>query len=120
MELIAEFSIEGLPKLTNQSYRSHWRSRHAEAKKWKSLVTAHCLDKGITNLKLNSAVLTFKRHSSVEPDFDGLVSGFKNVIDGLKVSGVIIDDKPSIIGSPTYLWEKCAKGEGKITIKIEG
>lgn len=65
------------------------------------------------------AKLTLTRYSSKEPDFDGLCSSFKNVIDGLVEAGVIIDDKMSVIGQPTYAWVKCPPKKGKIKVVVE-
>lgn len=51
---------------------------------------------------------------------DGLVSGFKHVIDGLVVAGVIVDDKPSVIGQSQYRWTyRPSKQGGMISVKIE-
>lgn len=119
MRLIAELEILGLPKMTNTIGHKHWRARHAEARKWKSLVVEACLLKRIQGLKLNQAQITFTRYSSKEPDFDGLASGFKHCLDGLKVAEVIIDDKPSVIGSPRYFWIQAPQRQGKIQIKVE-
>lgn len=120
MVLVGEFEIRGLPKTTNSGGRSHWSLKVKEANKWKSLVGTEVLKLGLDNLKLNRAVLTLTRHSSVEPDFDGLVSSFKHVIDGLVVYGVLTSDKSSVIGQPKYFWEYGIKRVGgKISVKIE-
>ena len=119
MSLVAEFDINDLPKMVNVIGRRHWRVKHREAKLWKNLVHGHCRAIGIEDLGLKKAMLTFTRHSSVEPDADNLVSGFKHVQDGLVQAGVIVDDKPSIIGTPKYLWSFAPVERGKITIKIE-
>jgi hypothetical protein len=68
---------------------------------------------------LKKARVTVVRHSSVAPDYDGLVSGAKSVIDGLVECGVLEDDSLAHIGMPSFSWEKCKKGEGRLTITIE-
>lgn len=118
MRTIAELAIEGLPKMTN-AQNIHWRQRHSETKNWKNTVEIHCAQAKILGLNLTKAKLTLIRHSTKEPDCDGLTSGFKSIIDGLKQARVIVDDKPSIIGSPTYLWKPAKQKQGFITIKIE-
>jgi len=116
--LIAEFEIHGLPKTRNQmSY--NWRACHAEAKKWKNHVIGQCEFLGITGLKLTNAKLTFIRCSSKELDWDNLITSFKHVLDGLTEAGVILDDKPSVIGQPQFFWERCPPKQGKIKIRIE-
>jgi hypothetical protein len=67
---------------------------------------------------LQKATITLTRFSSNEPDFEGLVSSFKPVLDGLIEAGVILDDHPSVIGQPVYLWERCKAGSGKIRIQV--
>ena len=107
--------IDDLPMMTNKSRRCHWAVQNKEAKKWKRLVLFNV---SRPDEPLKKASIKFTRHSSQEPDFDGLVSGFKHVLDGLKHAGVIIDDKPSIIGHPSYEWLKSPGKKGFITIKV--
>lgn len=120
-----EFTIEGLPKTTNGNARRHWRALHAEATLWKSRVGAAiesrfevspgvCYPPG-----LKKAKLTLTRYSSSEPDWDGLVSSFKHVIDGLVLMNVIIDDRMSVIGQPQYFWVKCPPKKGRIKVEVE-
>lgn len=111
-----EFEIQGLPKMTNAS-RVHWTKKMKEAKKWKALVYEQVSLARWT--PINKANLTLIRFSSVEPDFDGLVSSFKHVIDGLVEAGVLENDKVSNIGQPKYAWQKCAPKMGKIRVKVE-
>lgn len=68
---------------------------------------------------LQHAKLTLLRASSVEPDYDGLVSGFKHVIDCLVEAGILINDKRENIGVPDYLWEKAPMGKGFIRVTVE-
>lgn len=112
-----EFTLQGLPKLANGSY-GHWRVRAAAAKAWKqrSFATAWP-DRPPQPLK--KAKVTLIRHSSSEPDFDGLVSSFKNVLDGLKQARVIEDDRGSVIGQPSYQWAKSAPKKGFVTVIVE-
>ncbi len=112
-----EFKLMGLPKTTNANIGS-WRARHGRAKKWKDAVVLATKGKAPAN-PLSRARLTLTRHSSVEPDFDGLVSSFKHVIDGLTEAGIIRDDKMSVIGQPTYFWQVTGRGSGFITVVVE-
>lgn len=65
-----------------------------------------------------SARIEMIRHSSTEPDFDNLVSSFKWILDGLIDAGVIVSDKPSVIGQPVYQWKKAAPKNGFIEVKV--
>src|ERR1043165_1047449 len=114
MRTIAEFEIAGLPKMTNAIGRAHWTVKHREAKKWKRLVAIECARLGISNLGLGAASLTLTRHSIKEPDMDGLVSGFKHVVDGLVAAQVIVDDRPSVIGQSRYRWQTAPPSQGKV------
>jgi hypothetical protein len=118
--MILEFEIHDLPKLPNATLYKHWRVKHTEANKWKSLVLEQCVMAGKTQLGLTSAALSFERHSSREPDFDSLVMSFKHVCDGLVLAGVIKDDKSSVIGQPSYKWIKAKQKDSKIKVRVEG
>jgi hypothetical protein len=114
------FEIPGLPRMTNPSGKSnsHW-VRYNEAKKWKAMVGLIVASKRPPT-PLEKAKLTLTRFSSVSPDPDGLVSGFKHVIDGLREAGVLANDRYSNIGMPDYRWEKAKQKQGKIKVTVEG
>lgn len=118
MSYSVEFELKGLPKLTNQLSRGVWQKRMGHTNLWKRKVWA-----AVWHLKppepLAHAALTLIRCSSREPDFDGLVSGFKPVIDGLVEAGILANDKSSNIGQPKYEWVKTSPKLGKIKIKVE-
>lgn len=67
---------------------------------------------------LKKAKITLTRHSSVSPDFDGLVSSFKHILDGLIDAKVIQNDKFENIGAPEYVWEKTGRRAGRVTIEV--
>lgn len=115
--MVIEFEIAGLPKQTNQN-TGHWRRKMAEAVKWKTAV-AVAVAKLRPPKPLNKARITFVRCSTKQPDFDGLVSGFKHVLDGLVIRGVLVNDTHAVIGQPSYSWEYARPGHGKIKIKVE-
>lgn len=118
MKLVADFHIQGLPATVNQLAYKHWRYRHKEATRWKSLVYQLCLVNRIQGLNLAKAQIELTRVSARECDFDNLAGSFKHVLDGLKAAQVIVDDRPSVIGSPTFIWEKGKQKDGKIRIRI--
>lgn len=114
------FEIPGLPKMTNPSgaKSTHWRFKQAEAKKWKELTGWAVLQVGKPARPLKYARLILMRHSAVSPDADGLVSGFKHIVDGLTEAGVIQNDKYENIGMPHYLWRKAPQKQGKVTVIV--
>jgi hypothetical protein len=120
--LSINLTILDLPKSQNFLYGKHWRVRHAHSLKWMRLVERALIEqeRGALGLELAKATLTLTRFSDRELDFDNLCSTFKHPIDSLVKLKVIKDDKPSVIGSPIFLWQKAKRAESKITIKIEG
>lgn len=68
---------------------------------------------------LKKARLTLIRRSSARPDTDGLVSGFKHIIDGLVEARVLENDSFEHIGFPDYRWEHAKAGKGHVSIKVE-
>lgn len=115
-----DFEIPSLPKMTNNASgaSNHWRYTHAERKKWRNAVCQIAKVRR-PDEPLLKAKLCLTRYSSVSPDPDGLVSGFKSVIDGLVDAGVLVNDKVVNIGMPEYRWEKVSPRSGKIRIQVE-
>lgn len=113
-----EFRINKLPPNPLNGRHGSWRAKAAARKFWKELAIA-AIGPEIPEKPLKKAKCTFTRHSSAEPDFDGLVASFKPVVDSLKAAKVIEDDKPSVIGQPEYRWEKAKRGEGSVTVTVE-
>lgn len=111
------FEVYRLPKLPNEMLRRNFWTVKREKDYWHKTVKKAV--EGWNNKSLEKAKITLTRHSSREPDFDGLCGSFKFCLDGLVKAGVILDDKVSVIGQPTYLWVKASPGMGKIEIKIE-
>lgn len=114
-----EFELPGLPRMANiASGRSHWRYAHQEAATWKQAVK---LAVGPRKPKkpLPRYRLILTRFSSVEPDFDGLTRGFKSLVDGLKMAGVIEDDKLSNSGAWDCQWDRARPREGKVRVVVE-
>ena len=62
--------------------------------------------------------MSFLRASATEPDYDGLVSGFKAPLDGIVKAGILVDDKASNL-IPIYQWKKEKPRRGYIQISIE-
>lgn len=113
------FEIPSLPKTTNAGGRAHWALKAKEAKVWKAWVLLCVRQVKFKGPPLQKARLTLIRYSSSEPDFDGLVSSFKHVIDGLVDAKVLVSDKQSVIGQPTYLWEYAPPKKGFIRVHVE-
>ncbi len=114
-----EFEIQGLPPMANiASGKSHWRHAHAQSVKWKQAV-AVSVGKRRPIAPLKKATLTLTRHSSSAPDYDGLVRGFKYVVDGLRECGVLADDKMANTGPWNCFWILAPQRQGKISVRVE-
>ena len=115
-----EFELAGLPKMTNPSgsRSTHWRVVKKERDEWIYRVFLATLGKR-PDIPLPTAKLTLIRYSSVSPDPDGLVSGFKAIVDGLVKAGILDNDRFKNIGMPNYTWEKAGRGEGKVKVIVE-
>lgn len=102
--------------MANGSY-GNWKRAASEKRKWKALV-ARELAGLAPPVPFNRLRATFTRHSSVEPDDDGLIHGFKPVRDALVKFGFVVDDKRKNLEAH-YAWEKAPQGQGHITVEIE-
>lgn len=113
------FEMKGLPKMTNPSgaKSTHWSVMLRERNNWKQRVLL-----AVGNHKprspLTRARLRLTRYSSFCPDSDGLVSGFKAIIDGLVACKVLLDDRFKNIGMPDYRWEKAKPGAGFVRVEV--
>jgi len=112
-----EFELQGLPRSQTNNY-ANWRTRHKDKKYWEDLIWINTIGKRPADPVLR-AHITITRCSTTEPDFDNLVASGKPLLDGLVKCRIILDDKPSVIGHPTYLWEKAKRGHGKVKIRVE-
>lgn len=110
-------TLQGLPKMSNQLLRGHWRIKHAHAMKWKLAVSLASHMKRPPE-PLMRALVSIVRHSSTCPDFDGLVSAGKALIDGLVECGVLAGDSMAHIGQPSYTWEKCGPKKGHVVLEV--
>ena len=113
-----KLEIKDLPKMPNMVLRKHWTVIKKESDKWHRLVKLF-LRHHVPKEPFKKAKLTLTRHSTREPDYDGLVGSFKWVVDGLVKAGVIIDDKYSVIGQSEYKWIKSKKIDQRIEVTIE-
>jgi hypothetical protein len=118
MNYILEFEIHELPKPINAQTSFHWRKKGQIVKEWHKKVHYACLYHR-PKFPLVRAQLRLTRFSSRCPDYDGLVSSWKHVIDGLVICGILSDDTMDVIGMPVFLWEKYKPKQGKIHVRVE-
>ncbi len=111
------FVIPGLPKPTNAFSYLHWTSKKEHNDRWYNEVYRAVYFKR-PPVPLKKAQVILERHSSSEPDFDGLVGSFKSILDGLTQSKIIENDKTSNIGQPQYRWFETKRGKGFIKVTV--
>lgn len=109
------FEIHELPKMSNGSHGS-WMQEHRRRKKWHRMVGQWLMGRTPPR-PIQRARVVFTRCSSVEPDYDGLVHGFKPIRDALVKWGVLEDDRPRNLEG-VYLWEKALRKQGKVRVEI--
>lgn len=115
-----EFFEPRLPPPVNRMGRWHWAKKIMLVNEWKNIVQFWVMKKNAARATpIERARLTLIRHSSARPDFDGLVSSFKVVIDSLRYNGIIADDKHENVGVPEYLWLKAPPRKGGISVVVE-
>ncbi len=120
MTYTLQFEIKDLPRMANPSgsKSTHWRYAQTEVNKWHKLVFVEVAAKKPPS-PLERAKLTLTRFSSVCPDYDGLVRGFKSVVDGLCKYGVLKDDSLKVTGTWDCQWKVAPPKQGKIQVKVE-
>lgn len=111
------FELPILPAMTNKLSTMHWRAKGKAAKEIHRLVGLAASPRPLKPLP--RARMTCTRFSSQVPDYDGLVSSFKHVIDGLVVCGVLEDDSLENIGMPEFHWMRTKPKLGRIEIEVE-
>lgn len=105
--------------MPNQLLYKHWRTVKKEKDMWMRTVWVKVLEsRSRPQQPFDRAKLRLERHSSVQPDFDGLAGSFKYVVDGLIKAGVLANDTMDVIGTPEYKWVKCKPKEGKIKVSV--
>jgi len=106
--------------MTNASGRNstHWAARKKERERWEGLIGRLIPSLNRPSAPIKRASLILSRGSSVAPDPDGLVSGFKNAIDALVKTGVLENDRYTNIGFPKYRWGKCKPKQGFLQVTI--
>jgi Holliday junction resolvase RusA-like endonuclease len=104
-----------LPKMANGGH-GNWKADHFRKKKIMQAVSDQLWGK-LPKKPLKSASGAFVRYSSKEPDYDGLVHGFKPVIDALVKLGVLENDTSEIL-EREYSWVKESPRKGRVEVHI--
>lgn len=109
--------LEGLPKSPNALLGAHWSVRAGHAKKWKRAVWRQCWHLRPPK-PLAKAHVTLLRASAGRMDADNARSSLKAIMDGLVEAGIIVDDNPDVVGEPTLVPVKCARGCGHVVVTV--
>lgn len=114
---LLHFQITGLPQRTNEASKNSFMLLHLQRKRWK-MTTVNLIYLLKPPRPLKKAKLTLTRFSSKRPDYDGLVSSFKPIVDGLVEAKILEDDNHDVIGIPKYDWQPAPLREGKIWVEV--
>lgn len=97
-----ELTIDEATPSLNRSLGQHWSHQHKLRKRWHWLVKAALLDaKFFDTPRYSKATLTIERHGKRILDADNARAGAKALTDQLVQQGLLLDDKPAVIGEPT-------------------
>ena len=111
--------IPGLTPMNTADGPNRWTRRRAR-KKWETWVWGLVSSARKTPAApLERAHVTITRHSSREPDYDALVQGGKFLLDGLVKAGVLLDDRPAVIGQPEYHWVQAPPKSGRMVVTVQ-
>lgn len=116
MSYTLDLEIQTLPLLPNQLLRKHWSVVMKEKRLWHDLVGWSLKARERPSEPLGRARIWFTRRSRSEPDPDGLVGGFKYVLDALVANRVLVDDTRQVV-EPMYAWLRSR--QGSIRIQVE-
>jgi hypothetical protein len=108
-------TIQGLPRMANGGHGS-WQRGARERREWKVRVARELIGLAPA-VPLDRLYVRFTRCSSVEPDYDGLVHGFKPVRDALVRYGFVVDDRNQNVVAE-YLWKRTPLRKGHIRVEM--
>jgi len=95
-----------------------WKQKRGHRQRWEKIIFGYTLGQRPTN-PLPFAKITVTRHTpGTAPDYDNLVSSNKWIIDPMIKCGIILDDKPSVIGRVDAHWRRCRSGKKHTTIYV--
>lgn len=109
------------PPNENAKRRMHFFNRSRSANMWKRIVLAQILISQKPEEPLTKAKVTLIRYTTKRRicDGDAIPSACKPIVDGLKIAGIIIDDKWRVIGMPIYDQKECDKESEGIKVIVE-
>lgn len=91
---------EATPSL-NLLLNDHWALKTKTRRRWQWLVKAALLNaKFYDKPKMSKARIEIERYGARTLDSDNCRAGMKFMMDGLVKHGVLLDDKPAVIGEP--------------------
>jgi hypothetical protein len=112
-----------IPELTpslNVTRAGHWRTRHRRRKHWSMLVLVAKSEARVYDRPpaVGKARVIVERHGGRRLDQDNAVGGLKDLVDGLRDNGFIVDDDPEHLELQFVQYPGVRK-EGKTIIRIE-
>lgn len=102
----------------NGSYGHHWQKKHKLKARWRMLLTAARMNaKFYDQPRYPKATVTIERYGPRILDADNARGGMKILMDQLVQQGLLLDDKPAVIGEPVV--RQFTGKERKTVVRIE-
>jgi hypothetical protein len=118
-EVIVLTIDEPTPSLNVVWSGAHWAKKVGLRRRWHWLVRAACLNgKVYEKPKYAKATVTIERYGPRLLDADNARGGAKMLCDQLVRQGLLLDDKPAVIGEP-IIRQIVSKTERKTIVRIE-
>jgi hypothetical protein len=93
------------------------RSKYVQAWRDRMWTAINAPGNVVSRFPVERAGVYCVRYSTRQPDYDGLVYGFKVIVDSLMPS-IIHDDNPKVLVERIYRWEKCKQAEQRLEVKL--
>ena len=111
-----------IPELTpslNVTLGGHWISRYKRRKHWSMLVLVAKSEARVFHVEpLEKASVTVTRYGGKKLDADNLAGGCKDLIDGLRDNGFIVNDDPDHLSVKFSQYPGVRRGK-RTVIEIE-
>lgn len=107
-----------LPSL-NRQWREHWSKRAALKLRCQQEIIAALPPGERAKGPRTACRLRIHRYAPRLLDFDNLVGAHKVLIDSFVELGLIADDKPAVIGTPTYIQQTTRGAVARTVVTIE-
>lgn len=112
-----QFEVMGLPKSANKVVGKNRMATHAHAQSWKRIIWLATRNK-LPPEPLKRCKLKLTRLNFRTLDYDGLVTSFKPIVDGLVEARILHNDTWNITGAWDVTQEYTPKAQARIRVEV--